>query len=171
MYIDLEKAIREKTISKTEQSIKLYAIGGFPIKEIDNKFYWVNNELNNEFISNNLFEALGLSGMLTYMNKSNLSLKDMGVKLLELEHKWGLHWISLSFLFINYSDKVEKSFLRDSNFYESWVIGGSNIFGFSGSIKSFIKYSNNRNDTSFDLDTRTALQHLYFKLEDIWNTN
>ena len=168
-FIDLEKSVRDKSFSSIEKSIKLYAIGGFPIKEMGNKFYWVNNELTKEFLNKNFYEALGLSGILTYMNKSNLTSHDMGIKLQELGHKWGLHWMTLSYVFINYSDKVEKSFLRDSNFYESWVVGGSNIFGFSGSIKSFIKYSSNKEDKSFDLDTREALQTLDFNISRLWN--
>lgn len=182
IFIDIEKEL--KSLSKKEtldralefqnkiSGIYLYAIGGFPIKEIDGVYTLLGKELNEEFISNNLKEALGLSGMLTYMNKSDLSLEFMGDVCFKLNHKWANNWITLSFLVcVPNSKNVEKSLLRDSNFYESWTVTNEdlNFFGISGSVKNFMKFIKNKDDISFDFNTRCFMKEMDEKFKFIWN--
>lgn len=148
--------------------ISLYAIGGFPITIRNNEVYLLDKFINKEIIIKNINKGLGLSGMMTYSNKSNFSLEEMGKKCKELEHFWGYNFISLSFLFVNLDKEVELSFLRNNTFYESWIIGKNNIYGMTGTIKNFKKFISNKNDKSFDIKTREIMTLIDDNYNFLW---
>lgn len=153
--------------------VYLYAIGGFPIKKSDDGFTYFNNKIDVDFIQTNLKEAIGLSGIMTFMNKSNLTLLELGNICNNLSHLWCLNWIELSFLIsVPNSKEVELSLLRDKHFYESWTVGKNNneiIFTMTGSIKDFKKFISNKNDESFDIPTRNFMKLIDTKFNPIWN--
>lgn len=143
--------------------------GGFPINEIDGCYYWLNNKLSPDLLKSHVIEALGLSGILTFANKSNLDNKVLGEKCLELDHNWGLNWITIGVVFVGYDHSVEKAFLRNKTFYESWIANSdAPIYVMNGSLKDFKKFVGNKNDTSFDPHTREAMRDLDDMLGFIW---
>ena len=151
-------------------SISICSIGGFPINEIDGEFYWLNNKLSEDFIKNSIIKSLGLSGMLTFANKSNLSNKDLGEMCLSLGHNWGLNWITIGILFNGYDSAVEKSFLRNTTFYQSWIANNDiPIYVMNGSLKDFKKFISNKADTSFDAHTRNAMSDIHNSISFMWS--
>ena len=61
-------------ISKILPKVALCGFGGIPFKMIDNVLYWCDNILKANIIQNHIFDALGLSAILTYTNKKNKTL-------------------------------------------------------------------------------------------------
>ena len=163
LYSDLEQIFNSKI-----PRISLCAIGGFPIKIINDKPYLLNNLITEEFLKSELTKSLGFSGMLTYKNKSNFTLEQMGNKCKELKHLWGYNFITLSFLFYDLDNKVELSFLRNNTLYQSWIINDNSLYAFTGTIKDFIKFINNKNDKSFDLPTRKVMEFIYNNYNFLW---
>ena len=146
-----------KLVSKLP-TVSLYAIGGFPITIRNEIPYLIGKYISRESIVLEINKALGLSGMMTYSNKSNFSLDEMGKKCKELKHFWGYNFITMSFLFHNVDPRVELSFLRNNTFYESWIVGTeTKLFGMTGTIKDFKKFISNKDDLSFDLPTREIM--------------
>ena len=177
LFIDLEKELSRvellgtskiETLVQNLPPISLYAIGGFPVKWNGTRYTILGRSADPAVMREEIQSALGLSGMLTYMNKSGLSTSMMGAKCKELGHLWGFNWITISLLFVNKNLAVEKSFLRDSNFYESWSIDNSKIFGMNGSIKSFMKFVSNKDDKSFDPATRKVMTEIDSQFNFLW---
>ena len=177
IFTDLERILiqyneppfaRIERLEMTLPDISICAIGGFPLKIIDNKTYILNKEITRETISGAITKSLGLSGMLTYANKSNLTLSEMGKKCKQLNHLWGFNFITLTLLFSNQEKEVELSFLRDKRFYESWIIGHSAVYAFTGTIKNFKKFVSNKDDLSFDKATREAMTIIDNKFSFLW---
>ena len=80
--------------------------------------------------------------------------------------------MNISLLFVNYSNSVELSFLRHNKFFESWTIGTNDdkikTFAMTGSLKEFKKFVTNKNDKSFDLETRNTLSLIDKKYSILW---
>jgi hypothetical protein len=183
IFIDLERELGRSTskdvivrimeLQNKLSGVHLYSIGGFPIKEYCGSYFIFGEKLTPDMFKKKIAEAVGLSGMMTYMNKSDLSLGDLGNKCIKLNHTWALNWITLSFLVcLPNSNKVEKSLLRDKNFYESWPVtrsGESDVFGVTGSVKSFKKFIGHKDDGSFDSDTRSFMRLLSEEFKFIWD--
>lgn len=146
------------------------AIGGFPVgyRFNDKRFYLLSMPLTEEGVRAELCKALGLSGMLTFANKSDLTLTEMGEMCVKLQHYWGLNFITVTILFNNVHPNVQKAFLRDKQFYESWTINNDKVFSMTGTIKDFKKFIVNKDDVSFDVETRSVLNELYTKFNFLW---
>lgn len=181
IFIDLERellslgktSMQDRTVElkKKFPNVYLYAIGGIPLKKEGEHICLLQKEINITSCIDIIKESVGISGVLTYVNKSKLSLMDMGNKCYELKHLWAENWLMLSFL-VSAPEKVELSILRDKNFYESWIEtnqDGIKTFGITGSIKSFKKFMSHRFDETFDVDTRNFMINLFDKYEFIWN--
>lgn len=178
MFIDLEKTFtlhgvtdiksRVETIRKDLPEISLCALGGIPIKTKDGSFFLLDKKIDEATLRDVMVECLGLSGMLTYANRSNLTLYEMGLKCKSLEHNWGLNFMTLTLLFNGLHQNVEKSLLRDKNFYESWVVGDDTIFAITGTIKAWKKFVSNKVDKTFDVETRNALNIIDKQFNYIW---
>ncbi len=170
LFTDLEH-IEFKYAATHLQSIpivSIYAIGGFPIEIINDIPHLLGVPINKDFLSLQIKKSLGLSGMLTYLNKSNFSLEEMGDKCKELNHFWGYNFITISFLFSGVNPKVELSFLRNNTFYESWIIGSNKLFGMTGTIKDFKKFISNKDDKSFDIETREIMTLIDNNYNFLW---
>jgi len=124
-----------KRAKETLPLISIYAIGGFPIKKYSGKTHLLNQEIDFKKLKEYIQEGLGLSGILTYANRSNLTLSEMGEVCQSRGHFWGYNWMTISLLFVNAHPDVEKSFLRNNTFYQSWIVCNSSIYGMTGSIK------------------------------------
>lgn len=149
----------------------MYAFGGVPFKRPaeGGPVEFVGREVSEDLIRSLVVDGLGASAVLTYENRSDLPIGALGRKCLEKKHTWAYKWITISVLFVGYGPDVEKAFLRDSNFYESWTIGtNAGTFGMSGSISAFKKFASNAEDTSFDVDTRKAMGSILSSFEKIW---
>ena len=92
----------------------------------------------------------------------------MGEVCMGLNHYWGLNFITVTLLFNNVHPNIRKAFLRDRKFYESWTIGDDRVFALTGSIKDFKKFISNKDDKSFDKETRDILQLIDQKFNFIW---
>lgn len=184
MFLDIEKELsllsslslpdRAKELQHKVPNISLYAVGGFQIQKKDESFYLLNEELTASVLANILKKSIGVSGMLTYTNKSKLTSLELGNKCCELKHLWAENWIMLSFLIcVPNSKRIELSILRDKNFYESWIETTEQdelkVFGITGSLKQFKKFISHRNDLSFDKNTRIFMNQMFDKFEFIWN--
>ncbi len=176
IFADLQGLTMEGEMAiKMLPTVTLVAVGGFPITKGIHGYNWCGyKNISLGTIRDEIIKGLGVSGMLTYMNKSRMSNQQMGAMLLDINHTWANHWMTLTFLF-NSSEKVELSFLRHNKFYESWLIEQSwmvhrkdKAFAMSGSVKDFSKYVANRNDNSFDIKTRQVMQYIYDTFGSLW---
>lgn len=180
MFIDLHKECMQlKSKNKQNRLLELEknlgnnvyisAIGGFPIIEKNNEYYWCNNVLNNNTIKDQILNALGLSGTLTFLNSSNLSLKELGNLCNKNNHDWCFHWITLTLVFSNYGEKAELAFSRDSKFFMSWVEGGNigKVFMASASLKSWNKFLKNKNSEDFNKEVKLALNDAFNLINNI----
>lgn len=172
MFFDLHKqitnSIGENKTSKiahlaNNKQVAICAIGGFPIIEIENKFKWLNNDLNQTFIQDCLKDALGFSASITFMNKAGHSLSKLGDICKSNNHDWAFHWVTISFVFCGYNLATELSISRDKRFYMSWAVNDhtGKFFVASGSIKDWLKFSKNFEDKDFDISTREAMKNIY----------
>lgn len=175
MFTDIRKVFNTGNFDTNIQNasklpkISICSIGGFPVNEIDGNYYWLNNKITDQFLKDSVLESLGLSGMLTFANKSNLSNKDLGKKCIDLGHNWGFNWITIGVLFVGYDEAVEKSFLRNNTFYQSWIANNNiPIYIMNGSLKDFKKFISNKNDKSFDVYTRQAMSDVHDVISFLW---
>lgn len=161
---------RIDVVVKKIPNVSVCAIGGFPLqyRYNDKKFYLLSTPVTEETLRTELCKSLGLSGMLTYANKSDLTLEEMGEKCIELNHYWGLNFITVTLLFNNPHPDVRMAFLRDKRFYESWTVGDDRVFAMTGTIKDFKKFISNKNDKTFDKSTREMLGLIDQKFNFLW---
>ena len=158
---------RVKEFANKHTGVSIVAICGLPIlnkSEVlcdgHEELYWAGKKLDVSTVKTHFTEALGLSGMLTYMNKSNLSLEDLGELCNERNHDWGFEWMSISVLFSGYGLPVEMAFSRDTRFYMSWPVQNQptgQLFVASGSIRSWKRYLWHKDNKDFDKSTRKAM--------------
>lgn len=138
----------------------IVAVGGFPIRVTDGgAMEWAGGPTDR--IATEIRRGLGLSGMLTYMNRSRLSLEELGDLCLRLEHNWAFRWMTLSLVFSGFSHSAELAFARDTRFYLSWPVGPGSptmpVFVANGSLHSWVRFARHYDDTDFDPDTRKAM--------------
>ena len=156
-------------ISMALPDISICAVGGFPIKIVASEPYLLSTKITKEYLATEIRKSLGVSGMLTHANKSNLNLDDMGALCKEFGHLWGYNFMTLTILFNDQHPNVQKAFLRDKRFYESWTVRNDKIYAMTGSIKDFKKFVENRHDYSFDDNTRYVLEKIHNKFGFLWN--
>jgi hypothetical protein len=110
----------------------------------------------------NIVEALGLSAVLTHMNRSNLTLKQLGEKCVDKGHYWAYNWITLNLVFIGYTEITELIFCRDGGFKTSWIESNSKknsikIFMASGNLNDWWRFTNYSDNKSFSIDARLVI--------------
>lgn len=155
-------ASRAQEFIEDYNGIYLIAVGGFPLTEHRREFFWCGSPLSVERLASEIKRGLGLSGMLTYMNKNRLSLEGLGDICQERQHDWAHHWMSLSILFSGFSPSVELAFARDTRFKLSWPVmpegkGMAKLFVANGSLHSWTRFSANHTSKDFDEMTRKVL--------------
>lgn len=148
--------------------ISLVAVGGFPFEKTEGGYSWLGEEANIDVIRHHVAKALGFSGMLTYMNPSSLTMEEMSEVCKSRGHLWAYNWITVSLLFVGVPQAVELAFLRNGNFFESWPVKDNRIFVMNSSLKTLIKFVSNRDDKSFDEETRKVMHEIHNEFSTIW---
>ena len=97
-FVDLSKLL-----NSNNTTVAICGIGGIPIKEQSSELTWAGSSITVDKLKNHICEAVGLSGMTTYRNKSNLSFEKLGKICLDKKHTWAFRWITLSFVVSGYS--------------------------------------------------------------------
>lgn len=181
-WVDLNFECNKLKSASTDDRIKeltnelpptsLIAVGGFPLVKsyLTKEFYWCNNLVTPDNFSFLIKEALGLSAVLTYVNRSNKSLSDLGDICANHKHYWGLHWINITIMFSKHNPKVELAFARDTRFHLSWPVQESptgELFTATAGLKEWLDYTNHRNDLSFDLSTRQAMNEAFAIIKEL----
>lgn len=168
----IKQSDRISELANNLPPVAIIAIGGFPIylHQAYNELYWFNIPATNGNIRDVILKGLGLSGILTYTNKSNKSLLELGNICYEKNHCWAFHWINISFIFAKHHPNVELAFARDTVFYLSWPIQQQptgEVFVATAGIKEWKDYIKHKDDMSFDEHTRNAMTRVYNILSEI----
>lgn len=183
MFADLEKMCsslkmntveeRVEELTTSQKGVYVVSIGGFRVSTDNDVLIWCGQPVTEKRIQTEIREGLGTSALLTYMNKSNLSAKRLGDICLERGHDWGLHWMSLSLLFVGYDLEVELAFSRDKRFFMSWPVtkvstGGA--FVVNGSLKHWAKFLCHRDDKDYDRASRDAMNDAHRLFQQLMPT-
>lgn len=170
-FIDLHHACGSLVSTSTSDRVTEFAerfpgvwvagVGGFPILQEQNVSLWCGSPVHFGRIRAELKKSLGLSAVLTYMNKSGMSLNRLGDICIERGHDWGWHWVTLNLLFSGVPLRVELAFARDTRFRLSWPVTRDvtepRVFMASASFKDWLKFTSNHDDPDFDAETRKAM--------------
>lgn len=154
---------RVAELSAILPNVSLCAIGGFPVRQQDDRFYWCDTRLTVERLRENLMEALGLSAVMTYTNKNRRSLYDLGEICTGRDETWAYHWVTLTLVISGFSPQVQLSFARDTRFKLGWAVTKEfspstlEVFTATATLKDWLKYTAKHSDGSFDLPTRAAM--------------
>lgn len=158
-------ATRACELLETLPPVSITALGGFPFSKDGDEVTWAGQPVTLIGLKYKILHALSESALLTYTNKNNKSLDDLGYLCKNLGHDWAYRWVNVTLLFSNFSPKVELAFARDTRFYLSWIVMPNDVpspvFAATGSIKDWFSYLNHWNDESFDKDTRAAMFKAY----------
>lgn len=155
--------------SRVPMGVYVIAIGGFPIYSQDEVYHWCEVPVSSSRIAENVMGALGISGLLTFMNKSCLSLNQLGNVCIKHNHTWGYHWITFSLLFVGYDHLAELALTRDKQFWMSWPVGDKTgqVFMASGSIKSWLKFVSHHGSKDWDASSRKAMKDAMSVLKEL----
>lgn len=162
---------RISELSDNLPRVSITAIGGFPIIQRDGYPTWIDSLLTEPNFSYYLKQALGASAVLTYTNKSNKALEELGDLCVNKKHFWGLHWINLTVTLARYPLNVQMAFACDKNFYLSWPIEKiptGRVFSATAGIKEWLDFIKHKDDLSFDPDTRSAMHEITRVVFDQW---
>lgn len=161
--------LRNQELANRLPSVGLVAFGGLPFFKKNGQFEWCNQIVKRDTLSNYVKKALGVSSLLTYTNKNNMTLLDLGKLCLDKGHLWGLHWVTASLSFANHSPAVELAFARDTRFKLSWTVqdAPNKVFVATAGLKEWMDYLKHHEDTSFDSHTRKAMTRALVILNDI----
>lgn len=157
-------------LKKINKGVYLYAISGIPIKKNDYYYCLLNTILDSDkLIKKIIKDILGCSGLMTYLNQSNLSTTELG-NLCEIKnHVWAYNWTYLTFLNVNQTENVHLSLLRDKSIYEHWFVNGdSKLYGFTISLKDLKKFCSHFEDKSFDKETRDYMNLISQNFSFLW---
>ena len=161
---------RANEISKILPPIAICGFGGIPIRMQDEKLFWSGNPVNLKFFQNAILEALGLSALLTYTNKNNKTLEELGSMCAKRKETWAYHWITLTMVFASQPPEVQLSFARDGRFRLGWTVEKNytgQLFTASANLRDWIKFVSKKYDLSFDAPTRKAMRLCSNLLENI----
>jgi hypothetical protein len=161
-----EVAARVQELINQIPGVHLTAVGGFPILTTGTNFRWCGEIVKFGTFRSHVSQALGLSAVLTYTNKSNKSLEELAQICRNRNHLWGYHWINATLVFAGFPSIVELSFNRDRRFYSSWPVGGEGVFTLTAGLKEWHEYTNHADDNSFDAETRKAMREARKVLDD-----
>lgn len=155
--------------------VTICAVGGFPFirRPATYDLLWCGNKVSTERLKDSLQQALGLSAVLTYANKNNLSLDNLGKICVDRNETWAYHWLNITMVFANQSPAVHLSFARDTRFKLGWAVEKQytgHLFGTwmaTASIKDWLRFTSHKDDLSFDQETREAMRSSYGLLKEI----
>ena len=184
MFLDLHRAIiqlqtdtvtdRVNEFSNKFPGCYIVGVGGFPVLHGKKGFQWCGKRIDSGCVRIFMYEALGLSAELTYMNKSRFPLGELGSICAKRGHDWAYRWVTLSLLFSGYDLATELAFTRDTRFYLSWPIlptenlgVNPRVFMVSGSLRDWIKFLGNRESKDFGKSIRQAMADAWSILEQI----
>lgn len=147
----------------------IVAVGGFPIVTTNGDLQWCGSEVTPKRVGQEVRRGLGLSGMLTYMNKSKLNYDQLGELCSQQGHDWGYRWITFSVLFVGFGLRAELSFTRDSRFLMSWPLcmEPGNVFVATTSVKEWKRFLQHRRDPDWDEASQRAMLSAYDTLSAI----
>ena len=154
-----EGTVEERMVGAMKKwpTIFISAIGGIPFQEQSGSFHdinlmWGGMKCSYENFHRLFKSALTESGLLTYMDRSNLK-DNLAELMIQRKEFFGLSLPSVTITFAGCPTFVEMSFARDSNFHLSWVekqtLGELRVFSATASLKDWKKYLENRNSKSF----------------------
>lgn len=132
-------------------SVGLVGFNGVPFKGEPATF--LGQEVTPDFLRQLLEDALGFGGVLTYLNSSKMTLRQLSNLCLKQDHDWAFRAVHLTVAFVGAPAFVEMSFARDRRFHLSWVeeqdVLNPCCFTASASVKDWSKYLENRNSEDF----------------------
>lgn len=184
LHYELSRLIENKSVSRRLEElseniprVSICAVGGFPIRKASEivqstntpVYLWMDKSVR--YIKTMIIRSLGVSGLLTFTNKSNLTMDELGQKCLELNHTWAFRWVNFTLAFAKFPLKVQLAFARDSRFYLGWTEEPNNsqaVFTVTGSLKDWKSYISHRTDASFDSDTRRAMREASIILDEFY---
>lgn len=141
--------------------VAVCAIGGFAVEGGPGHWYWLSQPLYADRVRSEIVRGLGVSGLLTYMNRSDLTLEQLGQLCVERDHDWAYQWMTLSVLISGFESEVEWSFARDTRFHLSWPLSQKRHrrapFVATASLKNWKKFVAHAEDKNFDAPTRSVM--------------
>lgn len=153
---------RVATLAQYFPGVWVVAIGGFPITTQFDAPHWCGGPATVERVREEIRAGLGLSAVLTYMNKSGHSLDKLGGICAKRGHDWGYRWMTVSMAFLDFNIDVELAFARDTRFFMSWPVAADlnkpRVFVASATIKDWAKFLANHASPDFDAKTREAMR-------------
>lgn len=158
---------RVSELAKLLPFVSMSALGGFPFL-LKEDLQWVGGPATIERLQHHVLQALGTSAVLTYTNRGEKTLEELGELCTKRNHLWGLHWISATLVFARHPPAVELAFARDTRFRMSWPVEevpSHQVFAATGSLKDWMTYVAHQNDPSFDKATRCAMDRSYHILK------
>lgn len=183
MFIDLQKAVcsltsvtvvdRAKEFADRYPGVFISGVGGFPIIESDGEPTWAGSSITPKKLSIHIINALGASGVLTYMNRNNLQLSQLGAICIKGGHDWAFHWTTISIVLSGYDPAVEWALARNGKFYLSWPVipskslGHSPVFVASGSLHTWRKFVGHVDDPDFTSSVRSAMNDINYILKQM----
>jgi hypothetical protein len=146
------------------------SFGGVPLIRTDSSFEWAGAPATQDFFESLVIDGLGTSAVLTYDNKSNKSIKELGSMCQIYGHRWAYKWMTAGFLFVDQDHLLEMSMLRDCNFYQSWRVRDEGIsrYCMNGTLAAWRKFTSNYGDASFDKKTNLAMGEIKEKFGFLW---
>lgn len=154
--------------------VGVVALNGIPFIGSDPVTYF-GHPVTEDSIREQAHLALGLGGVLTYMNTSKFSLEDLADLSLKHGHDWSMHSVNATLCFAGAPTFVEISFARDSRFHMAWVEprsktdwNCSRVFTATASLKQWKKYTANRDSRDFLATQREWLQRAHEVLQPLF---
>lgn len=166
------RGVAERATELTQKvpGAHLCAVGGFPLttRTSGEELFWCGGKVEASTLQDRLRNALGVSAVMTYMNRSEMSLAQLGDLCVRRGHDWAYHWVTASVALVGFDPKVEQAFLRDRRFWTSWVVGiDAGPFVATASVHAWTKFLSHREDRDFDHATREAMKATFEELRII----
>jgi SAM-dependent methyltransferase len=162
---------RVERLASILPGVGLCSLGGFPFYTDDaGSLMWVGVHVTHTNLRNFIKQGLGASGVLTYMNKSKLSLEKLGEICADRNHTWAYNWITATAVFAGHAPEVHLAFARDTRFKLGWVMEEhftGKVFTATAPLKHWMKFTSKKDDKSYDKHTRQAMAEAQSMIEGI----
>ncbi len=184
MFYDLNLALKDVLSSRSRErqteacgnlpQVGIVALNGIPIIGKDVVTYF-GVPITVDLLRRQLGLGLGFGGVLTYVNRTGLSLERLAEISLTQNHDWAMHSINVTLCFAGAPTFVEMSFARDRRFHLSWVESLSNedwtqprLFTATASWKDWRSFLKHRESPDFQSIVREWLCLVYWELYPIF---
>lgn len=161
---------RVRQIANRLPNAAICGIGGIPVKLLDGVLHWCGKPITANVLCEHIVDALGLSAVLTYTNKRNRLLEQLGQLCAERNETWAYHCFTLTMVLANQPPEVQLAFARDGRFKLGWTVEKhytGNVFMASAGLHEWLKFTSKWNDNSFDEYTRAAMYACHNVLKDV----